>query len=305
MKTERSSGKSSIGTREPRVLLFDEMTSPEVAEAIRTGAPIMVGAGATEQHGAHLPLNSDTLQASDIAIRVARRLAAANIPFVVGPTIQFGPRPFRTESPRDFPGTINLSHATLKAVFEDVGAELIAQGFRTIYLLLANAETDPILQLVAKELSERTPAQVTTLNFLVAIRTGYRALMKATKPQSHGGEGETCRMLATAPHLVHMDRARSYHPRLPGQPAIEGDSMPYLGGAIGRYRPPDGMFDDSFEGIWGDPGLASAEVGEKVYGLITDWIVQVVKQDLARSGAARGNAAAGRAGTRPSRARRS
>jgi creatinine amidohydrolase len=75
--------------------------------------------------------------------------------------------------------------------------------------------------------------------------------------------------------------------------------MPYLGGAIGRYRPPAGMFDDSFAGIWGDPGLASAEVGEKVYALITDWIVQVVKQDLAQNGRARS------AGVKSGRARRS
>jgi creatinine amidohydrolase len=112
-------------------MIFDEMTSPEVAEAIRAGAPIMVAAGATEQHGDHLPLNSDTLQGTDIGKRVARQLAREGIPFVVGPTIPYGPRPFRTESPRDFPGTVNLSHATLKAVFEEVCAELIEQGFRT------------------------------------------------------------------------------------------------------------------------------------------------------------------------------
>jgi hypothetical protein len=40
-------------------------------------------------------------------------------------------------------------------------------------------------------------------------------------------------------------------------------------------------------------------VGEKVYALITDWIVEVVKQDLARNGRARG------AGAKPARARRS
>jgi creatinine amidohydrolase len=93
-------------------------------------------------------------------------------------------------------------------------------------------------------------------------------------------------MLATAPHLVRMDRARSYHPRVSDQPPIEADSLPYLGGAIGRYRPPAGMFDDSFTGIWGDPGLATAEVGQKIYALITDWIVQVVKQEWARGGRA-------------------
>ena len=67
--------------------------------------------------------------------------------------------------------------------------------------------------------------------------------------------------------------------------------MPYLGGGIGRYRPPNGMFDDSFRGIWGDPGLATRAQGEKVYALITDWIAQIVKREWAESGPARAAAA--------------
>ena len=86
-------------------------------------------------------------------------------------------------------------------------------------------------------------------------------------------------MLATAPHLMHMDRARPYYPRESKGPAIEGDRLPYLGGAIGRYRPPAGMFAGLKGGITGDPRLATAETGEKVYGLITDWIVQIVKKE--------------------------
>ena len=106
---------------------------------------------------------------------------------------------------------------------------VIEQVFRTVYLNLTNAETDPILQIVAKELTERTPARVITVNWLIGIRSSYRSLMRVTKPQSHGGEGETARMLATAPRLVRMDRARSYHPRPSAHPPIEADAMPYLG----------------------------------------------------------------------------
>ncbi len=248
----------------------------------------MVPAGATEQHGEHLPLGSDTMQGIEIARRVVRRLAAEGIPLVVGPAIPFGPRPFLSESPRDFPGTVNLTHATLKALVEEVCAELIGQGFRTVYLLLANAESDPVLQIVAKELTERTPAQVVTLNWLIGIRSKYRGVLRSTRPQGHGGEGETARMLATAPHLVRMDRARSYHPRVPQRSPIEADSLPYLGGAIGRYRPPAGAFAGFRGGITGDPGLATRETGEKVYGLITDWVAEVVRRDWAAARRARG-----------------
>ena len=149
-----------------KVPTYEEMTWPDVAALISKGAPIMVSTGATEQHGRHLPLGSDTMQGIEISKRVAHRLAGDGIPLVVGPAIPFGPKPFLTESPKDFPGTINISNRTLQLLLEEVCLELIGAGFRTIYLLLANAESDPAQQIVAKELSERTEARLITLNWL-------------------------------------------------------------------------------------------------------------------------------------------
>jgi creatinine amidohydrolase len=262
------------------VPLFDEMTSPEVAKAIAVDAPIFLSLGATEQHGAHLPLGSDTMQGIDISRRVVHRLQQDGIASIVGPGIPFGPRPFLSETPRDFPGTINISNNTLCILLTEICRELIGQGFRRLYIVMANAESDPPMQIVAKELSEVTEANVVTLNWLVGIRPDYGKLMKASKPQGHGGEGETCRMLATAPHLVRMNEARPWHPTVPkGVPYA--DYLPYLGGGVGRYKMPDPFFDGFTDGITGDPQLASAEVGEKVYALVTDWITSVVKFDLA------------------------
>ncbi|TXL75950.1 creatininase family protein [Vineibacter terrae] len=262
------------------VPLFDEMTSPEVAAAIASDAAIFVSLGATEQHGAHLPLGSDTMQGLDISRRAVHRLQQEGIAAIVGPVIPFGPRPFLSETPRDYPGTVNISNNTLRILLEEVCRELIGQGFRRIYLVLANAESDPPMQIVAKELSETTEANLVTLNWLVGVRPHYPKLMKATKPQGHGGEGETCRMLATAPHLVRMNEARPWHPTVPdGVPFA--DYLPYLGGGVGRYKMPDPFFAGFSDGITGDPQLASAEVGEKVYELVTDWITSIVKFDLA------------------------
>ncbi|HEY8370640.1 MAG TPA: creatininase family protein [Thermodesulfobacteriota bacterium] len=281
-----------------RIPTFEEMTWPEVEAAVRAGAPILVSAGATEQHGEHLPLGSDTMQGIDISRRVARRLASEGIPVVVGPAVPYGPRPFLSESPRDFPGTISLSHATLIALFEEVCAQLIGHGFRQLYLLLCNAETDPVLQIVAKDLTERTEANVVTLNWLIGIRSRYKGVLRSPRPQGHGGEGETARMLATAPHLVRMDRARSYHMRPAPEPAIDEDRLPYLGGGIGRYRLPAERFAGFKGGIVGEPALATAETGEKIYGLITDWIAEVVRRDWAEQRRRR------RAGRSPARRRR-
>ena len=87
-------------------------------------------------------------------------------------------------------------------------------------------------------------------------------------------------MLATAPHLVRMEEARPYHPNLPREPEVYGDFLPYLGGAIGRYRFDRDEFPNFVDGITGDPQLATAETGEKSYALIADWVASAIRFDM-------------------------
>jgi creatinine amidohydrolase len=268
-----------LETDHRRVLIFDEMTSPDIAAAVAANAPVIVALGAMEQHGAHLPLSTDTYQGLDMCRRASALLAKEGLPLIVGPAIPFGPPPFLSESPKPLPGTINISNDTLRALLQDVCVSLIGHGFRRIYLLLANVESEYAMHIVAKELTETTPANIVTLNWLIGIRPQYKGIMVSDKPQGHGGEGETARMLATAPHLVRMENARPYHPDLPREPEVHGDFLPYLGGAIGRYRFDRNEFAGFVDGITGDPQLATAETGEKSYALIAKWIADAVRFD--------------------------
>jgi creatinine amidohydrolase len=257
---------------------YDDLTSPDIAAAVAAGAHVIVPCCATEAHGAHLPLGTDTIQGIDMCRRAVHRLQQEGIPLVLGPAIPFGPKAILTESPREFPGTINIAHDTLKCLVRDVCQQLVGQGFRVVYLLCGHAESDPVLQIVAKEISEMTEASVVTLQWLVGIQPGYKGVMRSEKPQGHAGEGETARMLVTAPHLVRMDEARSYHPAIPPDPA-PNDKMPYLGGAIGRYKYPPAVFENFDDGIWGDPQNATEAVGEKSYALITDWLCAAIRSE--------------------------
>lgn len=255
--------------------LYQELTTVEVEQAIARRYPVIVSLGATEQHGGHLPLGTDTYQALDMARRAAYSLWQQGIGLVVGPAIDFGPRQFLCEAPRDYPGTINVSNHTLYLLTKEVCAELIRHGFRKVYILIGNAESDAAGQIVAKELNDETAASVITLSWMVGITEVYKTALRSGKPQGHGGEGETARMLATAPHLVRMERAKNYHHK-PFASTLPGDRLPYLGGGIGRYKAPEDAFGDDFGGIVGDPEDATAETGELLYKAINDWFTKVI-----------------------------
>lgn len=262
------------------VLLYEELNWPQLAEAIAAGAPVIVPLGATEQHGSHLPLGTDTFQGIDVARRAVLKLRDGGIPLVLGPAVAFGPRQFLSEAPVDFPGTIGLTHNTLKLLIEEICRELIRHGFRRVYLLMANAETDPVMQIAAKEVTDTTDAEVITLNWLVGAAPEYGAFKQSKLPQGHAGEGETARVMAIAPHLVHMDKAKTFHPKVP-PPAAHGDKMPYLGGGVGRYKFTPAAFEGFDDGIWGDPHNARVEDGHGALDLFAGWAAKVIAADWA------------------------
>ena len=62
------------------------LTSPEAGEFAVRGALLAVPVGATEQHGPHLPLTTDT----DLAVALCARLAGARAGVVAAPPLAYG-----------------------------------------------------------------------------------------------------------------------------------------------------------------------------------------------------------------------
>lgn len=260
------------------VKLHEELTWPGVAAATRADAPVLVPLGATEQHCPHLPFGTDTFQGIEVAGRAVVTLAAEGIPAVLGPAIPYGPSQFLSEAPRDFPGTIALGHGTLTLLIGEVCRGLIRPGFMRLDLLLANAETDPVMQIAAKEVVDSTGADVVTLDWLVGAAPEDRGMRRSSWPQGHAGEGETARMLAIMPHLARMDQAKPCHPHIPPR-AAHGHVMPYLGGGVGRFCFSEKVFAGFDDGIRGEPANATAEDGHAHHGIFAGWVTRVIAAD--------------------------
>src|ERR1700687_539259 len=109
---------------------MEEMTWPEVAEAARANLPVVIALGSTEQHGPHLPLNTDVL----IPVAIATE-ASQQVHLVIAPPIHFGPmsRPL-SGGGETFPGTLSLRANTLITSTHEVLSGLARAGFRRICL---------------------------------------------------------------------------------------------------------------------------------------------------------------------------
>jgi creatinine amidohydrolase len=104
-----------------------QLSWPEVRDHMEAGRrTIVVALGATEQHGPHLPLATDTLLGDELARRVADRLDA-----LVAPTVAIGCSSHHSA----FPGTLSVRDSTFAAVVADLVDSFATSGFERAVLL--------------------------------------------------------------------------------------------------------------------------------------------------------------------------
>lgn len=238
---------------------LDALTSPEVREAIVSGRDTVVLAlGATEQHGAHLPLGTDALLGDHLAVLVADRLDA-----FVGPTVRVGCSSHHLE----FPGTLSVEEETFHGIVRGLVHSLARGGFRRVVLLPTHGGNFGPLGAALATLPEDpgiTISALTDVRVLLAIAQigedehgvplGAGGL--------HAGEWETSLLLGVDPTLVRRDRA---------EPGYTGDLDAALGAIFGS-----GVHTIAANGVIGDPTDASVEHGQRYWDAVVDIVLDAI-----------------------------
>jgi creatinine amidohydrolase len=237
----------------------EHMRWDEVARRIERGAAAILPIGAAaKQHGLHLPLDTDRIQAEWLAARLAEHIDA-----LVWPALTYGHYPAFVE----YAGSTSLSAATFEAMVTEIASQILRHGCRALFVLDTGISTRASVQ--------RALAQLETSNTLhLKIHDGprYRRAAAALARQGHGShadELETSLMLAIAPELVDMLRAEA-------SPAI-AQAVP------GRLTPTDKASPNySRSGSFGDPTFATLEKGEALLAAITDDLTEQVTSFLTK-----------------------
>jgi creatinine amidohydrolase len=226
--------------------ILAEMTWPEVERAVTAGiTTVILPLGATEQHGPHLPLGTDTLRANFLAEELSEALASA----LVAPALPIG----CSDEHTGFAGLIGIDHETLARVIADCGRRLGGWGVKRLVLLSAHGGNLEALELARARLQEEVPGlDVQILTPSPALSPSILRIAEADGISSaavglHAGEGETSEILSLRPDLVRMELA------VPGYAGSLSEIMPRLRQAGVRGVTPLGTL--------GDPGRACARRG--------------------------------------------
>ena len=229
----------------PTHLLLEELTREE-ARALAAEALVVLPTGATEQHGPHLPVGTDTFAVTRVA-RAAAAGVAGEIPIIVAPTLPFG----SSHHHLPFGGTMSLGTETYYRVLCDLAGSLITGGFRRIFILNGHGGNDELTQLAARDLALKHDAHLAAASYWNAA---WVALTDAGGHQDgglpgHAGFFETSLVMALRPELVREPRPRR-------DDAPGGDPRP-----IRTYRAEFHGSWQSFDGYTDSPARADGARG--------------------------------------------
>jgi mycofactocin precursor peptide peptidase len=209
-------------------------TWPQV-EATGTKALLAVPLGSTEQHGPHLPFDTDTR----IAEALARGLAEVRGDVVVAPALSYG----ASGEHAAFPGTLLIGHGVLGDVVTEI-VRSARDSFRGVVLVCAHGGNQDALAAAQRRSTEEGDD---LLPWTARVPGG----------DAHAGRTETSLMLALDPGAVRLDLAEA------------GCTEP-LDALLPRLRSV-GVRPVSSNGVLGDPAGASAEEGRTLHdALMTD-----------------------------------
>jgi len=229
------------------------MTTEEFGRAMVRGAWLLVPLGTTEEHGAHLPLGTDTMTAEHVCREVAEQCQA-----VVAPALPYG----LCRSTRNFPGTISVGFASVEAVVREVLAECIRHGARRIALISGHGGAGHLE--AVRTAGQRLVEEVPDLLLLAIGPADVPLPSPAEAPDGladgHAGAVETSVLLA-----IHPDRVRG--DRLTSAPAVPVPPCRVLGH-------PEEAFPS---GVIGDPSRASAQTGAAVLARVVPAIVEMLR----------------------------
>ncbi len=230
-----------------------EMAWPEIAALPPGGHVALLPIGAIEQHGPHLPIDTDLRIAENVCL-----LASALSGAPVLPPLAYGVSSGHTEK---WPGTFSLRHNTFIDSICELTAWLSATGWQRVILVNGHCGNDACLRVAVDRIRTGPP-------LLAAVRNTWQlspeiaAAFSDDAADWHANCAETSVMLILAPHLVHSGRLAA------------ADDPDRTGNCIFPHR----VAHTSTNGVTGKPSAASAAQGIHLLHLMGTALATLVKK---------------------------
>jgi len=242
---------------------YNRLTWPEMNEANAMQKVVILPTGSTEQHGRHLPLETDVFLTEAVCLEVGRRIPQR---VLVLPPISYGLNLHHI----DFPGTIHIEPEVFIAFCLNITKSVAYHGFKKILLVNGHGSNGPLVDLVARKTTLATESLCAAVGYFALAMEAFNQV-KDTPVMAQSDEFETSLYLYLAPERVQMDKAG------------KGDDV------MGRYVSSDSTSDhpvrfNDYWGRWtqmgvhGDATTATAAKGKVIFEAVVSGLIGVVEE---------------------------
>ena len=258
---------------------YGEMTWPEIRDAAAADLVAVVPVATIEDHGLHLPIDTDLRLCAAVCDEAVSRAADRA---VLVPPINHGYSPHHM----DFPGPITIGAETFIRYGLDVCKSLAHHGFGRILIVNGHGSNTPFVDIIARLTTVESGALAAAVNYWAApgVRDVAESLRESEKVggMNHACEFETSLYLALAPDLVDMSKAVHELSHRPSKnywtDLIGGD------GPLAMMEPWSAL---SETGVMGDPTKANADKGRRLLDAAAAGVVELIDEMRRREPAVR------------------
>jgi creatinine amidohydrolase len=249
-------------------LEFGKLTWPEVARAAAEKRVPVAPIGTLEDHGHHLPIDTDVVLLEAVCRGAAELLPAQT---VLLPPIVHGYSPHHM----DFPGTITIGWDTFCRYCTDVALSLVRHGFERVLLVNGHGSNQNLVETAARLAMVEEPESLVAASFYLVSEKSARVIEEVRSSDrggmAHACELETSLYLHLQPDAVNMSEAIDER----GYVETENAWMDWSDGPL-KLMPWWSSFSES--GVQGDASKATAEKGKALFEAAAEEIAAFVTE---------------------------
>lgn len=244
---------------------FGNLRGPQVSQQLTSSTMLVLPVGAIEQHGPHLPLNTD-LVVADAVSRAAVEKVGERLDCWLLPTLGVS----KSNEHAWSAGTLWLSARTLLSVLEDIGRSVATTPVRKLVFVNGHGGNSALLAVANRELRLKYGLQTFLTHPHMPADQGGASSAGELGMGVHGGDDETSVMLHLRPDLVDMSLAVR---RVPEK--LAANKHVRFGGSVSF-----GWLSNDFhaDGHIGDPTKATAERGRVLFDGAVDTLCAALEE---------------------------
>jgi creatinine amidohydrolase len=249
-------------------LLWQHLRRGEIEQAAKDSAVVLLPIGSTEQHGPHLPVDTDMSIVWEVSSRAADLVN--DFPVLIAPPVWSGYSPHHMI----FPGTITLSYDTFVNLIVEIGKSIAHHGFKKILLLNGHGGNHHLVAGAAIKLNEAGIMATSATYWYLAVDE-----INALRETPLGGMGHACELetsvqMALRPTLVDTT-ALEAHPKVTASSFFARD-LTETGSVY--YSPVASFARPGFTGVSGDPTKANPVKGENILDAAAARLAQFLRE---------------------------